>query len=297
MKCRRCKTELRSDDEFCYRCGERTTIFQRMVASRMFFGSVIAIIFAILLSVTAWLVLTDRLEISRFFQKEETPIAENNNKNGTEEPDFMESEAPLQTETPKPSATPYVFKPSDVTGEMKKEAKGLLSRIRPFLAFSASFYADGSHAFKWDDVSATVLAMYELRNGDKKIQTGDSFASIKKKVKKEMKDVFGKAYRFDLTYGGTYPDYVYVRSGDTVIYNAVGIYGKTYRMEMEKAIEYKERRYRIIVRAYLVNKTSGQKGDMQKYTLWIKDNEESRYGFTIDKVRLFRKGDQKVSKK
>ena len=44
MKCRRCGTELRSDDEFCYRCGERTTVLQRMVSSRMFVGSLIAVI-------------------------------------------------------------------------------------------------------------------------------------------------------------------------------------------------------------------------------------------------------------
>ena len=63
MKCRRCKTELRSDDEFCYHCGERTTLLQRMVASRMFAGSIVAIVLVAMAAVATWLILTDRINL------------------------------------------------------------------------------------------------------------------------------------------------------------------------------------------------------------------------------------------
>ena len=51
----------------------------------------------------------------------------------------------------------YVSKPAIATitiaiilTEMKKEMKGLLGRLKPFLSYSASFYFDGSHVFQWD---------------------------------------------------------------------------------------------------------------------------------------------------
>lgn len=290
MKCRRCGTELRGDDEFCYRCGERTTVMQRMVASRMFVGSIVAVVIVGVLAVVAYLILTDRLPLPGFGKNPFTSVVEEN------EPEKPENPKPVQTETPEPTVTPYVFEPADVTKQVQSAMKPLLARVKPFLAFSASFYADGSHAFKWDDVSATTLALYKLQYVDGKVKYGDSFSSIRKKVKKEMKDVFGDNYKFNLTYGGSFPDYVYVRSGDTVVYNAVGISGKTYQMKLEKIIEYKEGKYRVIVNACLVVQATKQTGDKQKYTLFLTDDDSSTYGYTISKIRLYRKEDEKVSR-
>lgn len=290
MKCRRCGTELRGDDEFCYHCGERTTVMQRMVASRMFVGSIVAVVIVAALAVVAYLILTDRLPLPGFGKNPVTSVVEEN------EPEEPENPEPVQTETPEPTATPYVFEPADVTKQVQSAMKPLLARVKPFLAFSASFYADGSHAFKWDDVSATTLALYKLQYVDGKVKYGDSFSSIRKKVKKEMKDVFGDNYKFNLTYGGSFPDYVYVRSGDTVVYNAVGISGKTYQMKPEKIIEYKEGKYRVIVNACLVVQATKQTGDKQKYTLFLTDDDTSTYGYTISKIRLYRKEDGKVPK-
>jgi hypothetical protein len=265
---------------------------QRMVASKMFVGSIVAIVIVAVIAVGAYLVLTDRLALPFFH--------ENQTSNGivAEEPDLepeqKEQEEVPATDTPEPTATPYVFEPSDVTKSVKSAMKPLLARVKPFLAFSASFYADGSHRYKWDDVSATTLALYRLQYVDADVKYGDAFTDIQKKVKKEMRALYDKAYTFDLTYSGTFPDYVYVRSGNTVVYNAVGISGKTYKMEVQKILEYKKEKYRVIVNACLVNQTTKAEGDSQKYTLFVRSNEKSKYGYTIDKIRLYKKEDKKL---
>lgn len=282
-----------------------------MVSSRMFVGSLIAVILVIIAGVAAYLVITDRVKLPDFSNFGKNPVTsvsdsgDNGDNSGSADGGADASQEPEATEkaseepdiTPEPVPTPEVFKPGDVTDEEKSAMKPLLERVKPFLAFSASFYADGSHAYKWDNVSATTLALYKLQYADKKVKYGDSFASIKKKVKKEMDAIYGKNCKFDLTYGGRFPDYVYVKSGNTVVYNAVGINGKTYRMDCKKIIEYKKGKYRVIADAYLYNKPIKQKGAVQKYTLFVNSADNNKYGYEISKIRLYRKEDKKVPKK
>ena len=68
------------------------------------------------------------------------------------------------TATPAPTATPYAFTPSDVTKTMKKEMKPLTERLKPFLAYSSSFYANGSHRFKFDTTFVTTMAIFNLEH-------------------------------------------------------------------------------------------------------------------------------------
>lgn len=300
MKCKRCGTELKSDDEFCYHCGERTTLMQRMVASRMFAGSLVVIIFVIAIAILAFLILTDRVSPLEWFGKDkkpQSPIV-------AEEPDKgQDSGAPVQTETPEPTATPFVFEPSDVTEEMTETIKPLVARMKPFLAFSASIYADEPRMFRWNDATATVAVLYKLEQAEGAVKYGDSFSSVKKKVKKEMKDIFGSNYKFKLRYGQDYPDYLYNRTGNTVYYSAAArsdrLYRvkpeRAYRSETEKIIEYRENRYRAVAKAYLVTKATGQKDVAQRYTILLREDENSAYGYTIDKIRLYKKGDKKAS--
>lgn len=289
MKCRRCKTELRSDDEFCYHCGERTTLWQRMVASRMFAGSIVAIVLVVMAAVATWLILTDRIQLP-FLESGNTPGApvaeEGNGVVSTGSP------VPESTDTPEPTATPYVFEPGDATEEMEGEIKPLLVRMRPFLAFGASYYARNQRAFKWDDVSASVMSLYRLQFVDKKIKIGDSYTSIKKKAGKEIKDVFGKKYKFRLSRGGSFPDYVYLPSGSSIRFNSSYANGKKYQMEIEKIIHYKEGKYRVVVKAFL--SSGGRPETAQQYTLFVIEDEDSAYGYTVDKIRLYKKGDKKI---
>jgi hypothetical protein len=67
-------------------------------------------------------------------------------------------------------------------------------------------------------------------------------------------------------------------------------------MELQKILEYKENKYRVIVKACLVNQTTKEEGAFQKYTLWLHDDDTSEYGYTIDKIRLYKKEDKKLPK-
>ena len=106
MNCKRCGTELKNDDEFCYRCGQRTTVFQRMFASRAFYGSLAAILVVAAVAVLAWFIWTGRLSL---------PIGGGSGAAGAPQGEDTAA-APEKTEAPhdrtaEPTATPYVFQP------------------------------------------------------------------------------------------------------------------------------------------------------------------------------------------
>ena len=302
MKCKKCGTELRSDDEFCYRCGQRTTVLQRLFASKAVIGSGVAILVVIIASILTWMIMSGRLDIRSLKSKinnnqNQSPMVADENPAGNSSEDESEDSAATEetaAPTQKPTPTPYVFKPGDVTQTAKVEMKNLTKQIKPFLAFSASFYENGSHPFKWDNVSATTMAMYGLYFKDKTIKYGTPMAAVEKKTKKEMKNLFGNNSKYNFTYGGYFPDYVFVKTGDTIVYNAVQITGKAYQMDVNKILEYKEGRYRLIVSAYLVSNTDKSKGYAQKYTLFVDKDSSSKYGFVIKKMKLYAKKDAKI---
>lgn len=310
MKCRKCGTELRSDDEFCYHCGERTTFFQRLFASRAIVGSSIAVVVVIIAAFLTWMIMSGRLDLTALktkidniqtkqenrvvvSDKEPEPPQSGQSQSGLEgvsQPAVQASEEPVEAPTP----TPAPELPADVTDTEKVEMKALTDRMRPFLAFSASYYENGRHSFKWDDVSATTMALYNLYHLDKSVKYGTSFASIQKKTKKEITHLFGENARFNLKYGGYFPDYVFVKTGDTVMYNAVRIDGKEYKMKVEKIINTKENRYRVIVSAWLQQKSDKKKGYVQKYTVYVEKDESAEYGYVMRKMKLYEKKDGQV---
>lgn len=298
LQCKRCGTELRNDDEFCYHCGQKTTVIQRMLASRALIGSMIAIIVVILAAVAAYFIWTGKIRFPEFGKGavvENTAAPENNDKNdrpvqATQKPQSSEPEV---TATPEPTEPP--FEAADVTDEMKPELKTLTKRIRPFLAFSSKYYQNRSRSFVWDDGTATVMALYNLQQVDGKVKYGDKYSDIKKKVKREMKKLFGDNAKYDLTYGGSYPDYVYRRTGDTVVYNASRITGRTYSMSVDKVIAYEQDKYRVIASACLVSQYNREnKGYVQKYTIYIDKDESAEYGYVVRKVKLYKKKDAKT---
>lgn len=282
MYCKKCGTELREEDKFCYHCGERTGLFQRMFASKALVGSVIALLVVAVAAVLTYFIWTGKLHMPSWGH--ETVV-----DHGSEAPD--QGSAPPAKEmqrakTPEPTATPYVFQPADVTAKMKKKIKPLTNRLMPFLAYSASFYADGSHKFRWDSKTATVMALYNLEHYDKAVRYGTPMSEIEKKAKKEMKKLFGKYYKYKFKYEETYPGYVYRPTGNTMVFNATRIPGRTHNLKVSKITEYEEGRYRISVEAYLSQTSSGTKGDVQKYTVLAKKDEKSTHGYVVEEIKL-----------
>ena len=190
------------------------------------------------------------------------------------------------TATPAPTATPYAFTPSDVTKTMKKEMKPLTERLKPFLAYSASFYANGSHRFKFDTTFVTTMAIFNLEHSDKTLRYGDSMSKVKKEAKKEIKKIFGSNYKYKFAYTGTYPGYVYRPTGNTIVFNSMRIPGKDYQMKVKKITEYEEGKYKLTVEAYLTNVGSSVKGVSQKYKVYLEKDDSSEFGFVVSKIKL-----------
>ncbi len=277
MYCKKCGTELREEDKFCYHCGNRTGVLQRIFSSRALIGSVIALLVVALAALLTYFIWIGKLQIPSWGDKKTTEVRDRRTPS-------KKTVSDSQTPKPKATATPYVFQPSDVTAAKKAEMKPLTDRLMPFLAYSASFYADGSHAFRWDDASATTMALYNLEHFDKSLKYGDSMDKIKKKTKAEMKKLFGKNYKYKLKYEGSYPGYVYRPVGNTVVFNSTRIPGKEYHLKVKKITEYEEGKYRLTVEAYL--SSNGVKGDLQKYTVTVGEDADCAYGYVVQKIKL-----------
>ena len=164
--------------------------------------------------------------------------------------------------------------------------KPLTERLKPFLAYSASFYANGSHRFKFDTTFVTTMAIFNLEHSDKTLRYGDSMSKVKKEAKKEIKKIFGSNYKYKFAYTGTYPGYVYRPTGNTIVFNSMRIPGKDYQMKVKKITEYEEGKYRLTVEAYLTNVASNTKGEIQKYTVLAAKDEQSEYGYIVEKIKL-----------
>lgn len=285
MYCKKCGTELREEDKFCYYCGKRTGVMQRVLSSKAFVGSVIAVLVVAAAALLTYFIWTGKLNLS-FLNQNQVSDSSNQGKKGEEKPKEKSNENEPALSTPKPTATPYVFQSSDVTKAKKAEMKPLTDRLMPFLAYSASFYADGSHAFRWDNASATTMALYNLEHYDKSVKYGDPMETIEKKAKREMKKIFGGNYKYKFKYEGTYPGYVYRPTGNTMVFNSARIPGKGYHLKVKKITEYEEEKYRLEVEAYLSLQADGTKGDSQKYTVTAEQDAESALGYVVSKIKL-----------
>ena len=285
MYCKKCGTELREEDKFCYYCGKRTGVMQRVLSSKAFVGSVIAVLVVAVAALLTYFIWTGKLNLS-FLNQNQVSDSSNQGKKGEEKPKEKSNENEPALSTSTPTATPYVFQSSDVTKAKKAEMKPLTDRLMPFLAYSASFYADGSHAFRWDNASATTMALYNLEHYDKSVKYGDPMETIEKKAKREMKKIFGGNYKYKFKYEGTYPGYVYRPTGNTMVFNSARIPGKGYHLKVKKITEYEEEKSRLEVEAYLSLQADGTKGDSQKYTVTAEQDAESALGYVVSKIKL-----------
>ena len=177
---------------------------------------------------------------------------------------------------------------------MKKEMKPLTERLKPFLAYSASFYANGSHRFKFDTTFVTTMAIFNLEHSDKTLRYGDSMSKVKKEAKKEIKKIFGSNYKYKFAYTGTYPGYVYRPTGNTIVFNSMRIPGKDYQMKVKKITEYEEGKYRLTLEAYLTNVASNTKGEIQKYTVLAAKDEQRDIEARIEEIEKILKNAEVV---
>lgn len=68
MYCKKCGTELRENDTFCYYCGNRIGWMQRMLSSKAFIGSVIAVFVVIIAAVLTYLYGQEKLRCRRLIR-------------------------------------------------------------------------------------------------------------------------------------------------------------------------------------------------------------------------------------
>ena len=155
MYCKKCGTELRENDTFCYYCGNRIGWMQRMLSSKAFIGSVIAVFVVIIAAVLTYFIWTGKITMPSFDKGQTTEQNKivDSGKSGKD----SDNPASKATATPALTATPYAFTPSDVTKTMKKEMKPLTERLKPFLAYSAS-----SNHFGTTIVRITLPYSWEL---------------------------------------------------------------------------------------------------------------------------------------
>ena len=66
MYCKKCGTELRENDTFCYYCGNRIGWMQRMLSSKAFIGSVIAVFVVIIAAVLTYFIWTGKITMPSF---------------------------------------------------------------------------------------------------------------------------------------------------------------------------------------------------------------------------------------
>ncbi len=277
MYCKKCGTELRENDKFCYHCGRKTGMFQRFFSSRALAGSIIAVLVMIVVVIFTYCIWTGKWN-STSEKNTQNEIKKEIQKEEVQKEDTVIAATPV--------ATPYISYPADVTKEKKKEMEPLTDRLMPFLAYSASYYAEGAHTFLWNDKMATVMALFNLEHYDKTVRYGDSMDEIQKKTKKEMKKIFGSNLKYNYVYEGRYPGYVYRPTGNTLVFNVARIPGKEYNLKIKKITEYKENKFRLDVEAYLTEGKGGTKGKSQKYTVTAKADEESAYGYVVSKIKL-----------
>ena len=80
MYCKKCGTELRENDTFCYYCGNRIGWMQRMLSSKAFIGSVIAVFVVIIAAVLTYFIWTGKITMPSFDKgqtTEQNKIVEN----------------------------------------------------------------------------------------------------------------------------------------------------------------------------------------------------------------------------
>ena len=169
---------------------------------------------------------------------------------------------------------------------MAKDFVSITKSMKPFLSYSAPYYNDGSHKFKWDNASATSCVLYNMYFGNKSIKYGTPYENIEKLAKKEMKNLFGNYKKYNFVYGEYYPDYAFIKTNDTIIFNASHIRnGKKYDLKVNKIIQKNKDTFTLTIKAGLKASTESE-SSYEDYILTLKSDKKSKYKYVIKKLAL-----------
>ncbi len=290
MRCKKCGTELKDDDEFCYRCGLKTTALQRAFASKMLIGSVVVIFFVAVVAIVTVLVMSGHIK-NPFEKKYESLVSvATSAPDATQEPNATNEEKEKaqkkEKKEEKKKATPEPVKEEelgDVTATMKKEVKPIISRVYYFLAYGVQYLKEDK--VKFDDNYATAMAIYNLEHVDRKITLSTNFDQAKGGVNREIKRLFGTNAKYKVKFSDKFPNNVYKTDGNRYQFVAQRIPGKDYKKKIISIEAAGDDEYKVRLKAGLVSSTNANdKGLFGEYDVTVKKDETAKFGYVITNI-------------
>lgn len=294
MRCPNCKTELKQDDVYCYQCGTRINWFWRFKAHLI----TAAVIIVVLVGGTVTGV---TLYKNGVFDAKKDTVAEQPVQ--TQEPAKNDAKADVKAaQTPKPTVAPGQttaddsisdFAAVDKTKAMKPKLKKLTEQAAPFLSLCVRWKDLGGGKFAWDDQVATQAVLYDMLYGDPASGTGEmhvrgydnSYAGIASRVKKEMKARYGDSYAFDMTYGDTFPYYLFRKQNKKIEYAGEELRSEKCDAMITKVTQVAADEYEAEIKAGIVKTYNPSNGTWKKFKITVVKDKKSKYGYHITNVQ------------
>lgn len=294
MRCPNCKTELKQDDVYCYQCGTKINWFWRF-KTHLIVAAVVMIVLAggTITGVT--------LYRNGVFDAKKDTVAEQPAQ--TQAPSKKGNKTEKSAiQTAKPTAAPGQvtkdtvasdFVAVDKTKEIKPKLKDLTEQTAPFLSLCVRWKDLGGGKFTWDNQVATQAVLYDMLYGDPASGTGEmhvrgydnSYAGIARRVKKEMKARYGDAYAFDLSYGDTFPYYLFRKQNKKIEYAGEELRSEKCDAKVTKVTQVATDTYEAEIKAGIVKTYNSSNGTWKKFKLTIVKDKKSKYGYHITNVQ------------
>ena len=296
MRCPNCKTELKQDDIYCYQCGTRINWFWRykihlivVVAVIVFFAIGGTTVFTLYKNG----VFDGKKEVAVVQKEEKDTVAtgESSSENNPAQPP-QEADAKATATPAQQGREISNFVPEDKTKEMKKKLEEIVTQSAPFLSLCVRWEELGGGHFAWDNQVATQAVLYDLLYGDPSSRTGkmhlqgydNRYAGIAKSVKKEMKQRYDDAYTFDMSYGDTFPYYLFRKQNKKVEYGGEELQSEKCDASITKVTQIEKDTYEAVIKAGLVKTYNPSQGTWEKFKLTLRKNKKSKYGYSIMNV-------------
>ena len=294
MRCPNCKTELKQDDVYCYQCGTRINWFWRF-KTHLITAAVVIIVLAggTITGVTLY-------KNGAFDAKKDNVAEQPAQTRETSNEDGKTDEKSVQTPKPtvEPGQTTQDTAASDFiavnkTKDMKPKLKSLTEQTATFLSLCARWKDLGGGKFAWDNQVATQAVLYDMLYGDPASGTGEmhvrgydnSYAGIARRVKKEMKARYGDAFTFDLSYGDTFPYYLFRKQNKKIEYAGEELRSEKCDANVTKVTQVAVDTYEAEIKAGIVKTYNSSNGTWKKFKLTIVKDKKSKYGYHITNVQ------------